>query len=232
MLVATLAGPPLSADAPLRRTYDAVFHRYRGPIPIEYMRALAKHESSFNPANTRGAAWGLMQVVEKVRISYNERRGTSYTRQDLLNPDVNVKIASDLLRRIIVAFGKHPDRNMQADWRNPEWVKIFTAGWNSGYSERAGVGRVATWLEEHGIPVTHDHLYKYAAAAGGTRHLQNLDKRDWQRKVARTYFAELGEKDPGGPLLASRGARGGAVALGLALFAGLGYAMWREGLFT
>ena len=219
MLVATLSGPGLGAAQSLPRTYDAVFQRYRGAIPMEYLRALAKRESNLNPANTTGAAWGLLQVVESVRLSYNKRRGTSYTRQDLLN-------------RIVIAFAKHPDRNMQRDWRNKEWVKIFTAGWNSGYSEAAGVGRVASWMEEQGIPVTHDSLFRYAAAAGGTRHLQNDAKRVWQASVSDLYFEELGVKDPGGPLVAKRTGSAVPVTMGLALFAGLGYVLWREGLFT
>jgi hypothetical protein len=230
MFVATLSGPPLAASTPVAtHAYDDVFNRHRGAIPLEYMRALAYHESRMNPAERKDPAWGLMQVVESVRTSYNKRRGTSYTRQDLLNPDVNVKIAADLLNRIVVAFGKHPDRNMRADWHNPEFVKLLTAGWNSGYSEAAGVGHVASWLEEQGVPVTHDNVFRYGAAAGGTRHLSNTAKRDWQRKVSTTYFEYLGIKDPGGPLVATRG-RAAPVALGLVLFAGLGYVLWREGL--
>jgi hypothetical protein len=233
MLVATLSGPQLAASRPITHAYDDVLNRYRGAIPLAYMRALAKRESNMNPAERKDPAWGLMQVVESVRKSYNKRRGTSYTRQDLLNPDVNVKIAADLLNRIVVAFRKHPDRNMQPNWRNPEFVKLLTAGWNSGYSEAAGVGHVASWLEEQGVPVTHDNVFRYAAAAGGHWTLQRTAKQEWQRSVAALYFTELGVKDPGGPLVArSSSGRAGAVAVGLALFAGLGYFAWREGLFS
>jgi hypothetical protein len=106
-------------------------------------------------------------------------------------------IAADLLNRIVLAYRKHPHWNMRANWSNPEFVKLVTAGWNSGYSEAAGVGRVARWLEENQIPVTHDNVFRYAAQAGGTKHLSNTAKQRWQRSVADLYFAEGGPGDTG-----------------------------------
>ncbi len=79
---------------------------------------------------------------------------------------------------------------MQTDFGNPEFVKLLLAGHNSGYSEAGGVGRVASYLEQRGIPVTHDNVFKYASAAGATVHLQNTAKQRWQREVAALYFAQ------------------------------------------
>jgi hypothetical protein len=182
----------------LPRTFDAIFARYAGRLPVTYLRTLAKRESNLNPREAKDPAWGLMQVVPSVRESYNKRRGTSYTQSDLLDPDVNVKIASDLLNRIVVAYGKHRDPNLQENWHNPEFVALVTAGWNSGYSEAAGVGHVASYLEARGIPVTHDNVFRYAGAAGGTKHLQNDAKRTWQKSVVDLFYREGG---PGGSIL-------------------------------
>lgn len=184
----------------LPTTFDALFNRYRNRVPLNYMRALTKKESNFNPNESNDPAWGLMQVVPVVREGYNSRYGTSYTKQDLLNPDINVKIVADLLNRIVIAYGKHPDANMQENWGNPEFVKLVTAGWNSGYSEGGGVGKVATWLNAHGIRVTHDSVFQYADQAGATTHLQDafqkpppaISKKTWQRQVTDLYFAEGG----------------------------------------
>lgn len=154
------------------------------------MRALTKRESDMNPLDATDPAWGLMQVVPQVRESYNQRKGTRYTQGDLLDPETNVKIAADLLNRIVVAYQKHPDRNMKEDWGNPEFVKLVTAGWNSGYSEAGGVGKVASYLERQGKPVTHDAVFQTAAAAGATVHLQNPVKYSWQRSVSDLYFAQ------------------------------------------
>ncbi len=174
----------------LSTRYDPIFREFAGRVPVAYLRALAKRESNMDPGDTHDPAWGLMQVVEKVRTSHNARRGTAYGRRDLLDPAVNVKIASDLLNRIVAAYGKHPSPNLKEDWTNPEFVKLVTAGWNSGYSEAAGVGYVARWLEERGLPVTHDTVFDYAGQAGGTRHLQNPVKRGWQKTVSDLYFQQ------------------------------------------
>ena len=133
------------------------------------MRALSKRESNQDPGDTRGPAWGLMQVVEVVRNSWNKRKpGEALSRPDLLDPVTNVRVASDLLNRIVIAYGKHPDKNMQEDWSNPAFVQLVTAGWNSGYSESGGVGRVARYLEANQIPVTHDNVFRYAVAGSYT----------------------------------------------------------------
>lgn len=197
----------------LSTRFDSIFRAYANRVPVAYLRALSKRESNQNPASADGAAWGLLQVVPSVRQGYNERYGTSYAPEDLLDPEINTKIAADLLNRIVVAFGKHPSANMREDWANPEFVKLVTAGWNSGYSERAGVGHVASYLEARGLPVTHDNVFAYAGQAGGTTpHLQNPAKQSWQRSVAALYFAQ---PDAGGNL--------GSSLLTLAL---VGFVAW------
>jgi hypothetical protein len=174
----------------LPSTYDSIFQKHAGRLPVAYLRALGKRESDLNPRSSDGAAWGLLQVIPAVLKSYNERHGTSHNREELLNPDTNVQIAADLLNRIVVAFGKHPSRNLKENWANPEFVKLVTAGWNSGYSEAGGVGRVADYLEQRGIPVTHDSVFKHAGSAGATEHLSNPAKQSWQRGVAALYFTQ------------------------------------------
>lgn len=177
----------------LPTTYDALFAQYAPSVPRTFMRALAKRESDFNPNNASGPAWGLMQIVESVRNSYNKRFGTAYARNDLLNPQVNVAMAGDLLRNIVRGYSKHPDRNMREDWSNPEFVKLVLAGWNSGYSEGGGVGKIASWLEARGIPVTHDAVFHYApSAAPNTAYLFTDAKRRWQAGVADLYFSTGG----------------------------------------
>ena len=66
------------------------------------------------------------------------------------------------------------------------------AGWNSGYSEAGGVGRVADFLESRGVPVTHANVFKYSGAAGATKHLRNPTKERWQRTVVDLFYKEGG----------------------------------------
>lgn len=201
----------------LDRRFDPLFAKYSGVVkakygvtlPVPFLRALGKRESNLNPSEADMPAFGLLQVIPKVAQSHNKRHGTSFSHGDMLNPDANVRVATDLLARIVVAYGKHPGRNLQENWGNPEFVKLVTAGWNSGYSEAGGVGRVADYLEAHHIPVTHDSVFASAGAAGATRHLQNDKKRRWQRTVAELFFQQP-----------DRGASAGIIvlAVGVAAF--------------
>ena len=195
----------------LSKAFDPMFRRWGGSIPVPFLRALSKRESNQNPAAGGGSYFGLFQVGYKnVLPSYNSRHGTSYTPQDLFKPDVNTKIISEFLGRIVDSYKRHPSPNMKENWSNREFIKLLVAGHNSGYSEAGGVGRVARFLEERSIPVTHDNVFTYAATAGATKHLSNIKKRNWQRSVSDLYFAQ-----PDRPT-------GGLLALAAVLFVGWG----------
>ncbi len=175
------------------KQFDPLFAKYGGLVPVPLLRALSKKESDQNPRDTQGSYWGLLQVGYKnVLPGFNKRHGTSYDRNDLLNPAINVQVATDTLNRIIKAYAKHPSSNLQTDFSNPEFVKLLLAGWNSGYSEASGVGKVATYLEKRGLPVTHANVFKYAAKAGATKYLRSEfdKKRRWQISVANLYYAQ------------------------------------------
>lgn len=179
----------------LPTVYDGYFARHAGRIPVAYLRALAFKESGFNPrattnASSSSAARGILQVVGVAREDYNRVHGTNYQPDDLWDVDTNVKIAADTLNRIATAYDKHPSKNLHMDWGNPEYVKLLTQGWNAGYSEGGGVGKVATYLEQRGIPVTHDAVVANASAAGAASYLSATARRDWQRAVAALYFLQ------------------------------------------
>src|SRR5262249_53953931 len=135
--------------SPRVRRFDPVFERYRGGIPIEYIRALVDRESNGQPTVRAGSAIGLMQIVPVVLDDYNKRHGTAYQSEHLTSPATNVAIGCELLRIIIESYRKnHPRvRTLQADWNNPQFVELLTFGWNAGFSEAGGVGRVTRYLE-------------------------------------------------------------------------------------
>ncbi len=67
----------------------------------------------------------------------------------------------------------------------------LTFGWNAGWSEAGGVGRVARYLESSGqTDITIDLIHLYARAAGASRHLSRADKVAWSKKVAALYQTE------------------------------------------
>jgi Transglycosylase SLT domain len=190
-----LGGPPTAVTAPgeLSRRFDPVFERSRGPIPIEYLRALVDRESATNPNARTSQARGLMQIIPVVLDDYNKRHGTSYQLDHLFDPMINVAIGCELLRRIIDSYWRnHPFvPNLQADWTNLRFVELLTFGWNAGFSESGGVGRVVGYLEQHGITdVTIDLVHRTADVAGASSHLSNVAKVSWCKSVAALYQRE------------------------------------------
>ena len=186
----------------LSTQYDPIFRRHAGRLPVAYLRALAAKESGFNPqaaaSSSENAARGLLQIVGVARVDYNQRHGTNYSSQDLFDPNINVAIGADLLQRIVSYLGRHPSKNLHEDWHNPEFVKLLTAGWNAGFSDSGGVGRVASYLEAQRAAVTHDAVYDSAAAAGAVSALQNPARAAWQRGVADLYYQQPDRFDTGG----------------------------------
>ena len=185
---------PNAAGGVAPRTFDQIFAAYGHGVPVPYLRALALRESGMNARLADGPAWGLLQVIEVVRQDYNQKSGATYTRQDLLNPIVNVSIASAALATIIESYARnHPHViNLQANWQNPKFVELLTFGWNAGWSERGGVGRVATFLEQRGVfDLTIDLVHEAAKDAGASPHLSSDAKVSWCKSVVAQYLREL-----------------------------------------
>lgn len=188
--------PPVALpSSQLPRRFDALFNRYRGSMPIEYVRALVARESSFHASASAGSAIGLMQIIPVVLGDYNKRHGTTYQREHLVDPRINVAIGCELLRLIIASYRRFHPRilNLQENWDNARFVELLTFGWNAGYSEAGGVGRVARYLEAHGTTdITIERVHEVARAAGASKHLSNVAKVRWSKSVTALYLRERG----------------------------------------
>jgi hypothetical protein len=186
--------PPPKAAPGISREFDALFDRFGLGIPVPYLRALAKKESDMNPKEKTDPAWGLLQVIEAVRLGFNQREGAEYSREDLLNPEINVRIVASSLRRIIASYARnHPQvPNLAERWDNPRFVELVTFGWNAGFSEKAGVGKVVQLLEAAGIyDITIDTVHEWARGTfGASPHLLRKDKVAWSKSVTALYYAE------------------------------------------
>lgn len=185
----------------LSTQYDPLFQKYAGgSIPVAYLRALSYRESGQNPSANAGkaAAQGLLQITTTAMNGYNQKHGTSYATSAALDPNVGIPVAVDLLQAIIRSYAGHPSDNLHVDWGNPEFVKLLTAGWNAGYSDGGGVGKVATYLERAGRPVTHDSVVGNAGAAGAVSYLGDVNRAAWHRSVSDLYFAQPDAGQTGG----------------------------------
>lgn len=191
-----------SASPSIPRTFDAVFARHGQDLPVAYLRALAWSESRLDPRATtrKSSATGLLQVVDVVRSDHNRLHGTAYTRKDLTDPVINVTVAAAALRRVVRSYARNHQAvpNLLEDWNNYRFVELLTNGWNAGWSERAGLGRVARYLAEQvgTNDITIDLVHQHARAAGATRHLYNPNRLRWAQKVARHYSDERARDAP------------------------------------
>jgi hypothetical protein len=188
-----VVGGGKSAISSRVRRFDAVFERYRGSIPLAYLRALVDRESNGRPDVRTGSAVGLMQIVPVVLADYNKRHGTAVQSAQLVDPATNVAIGCELLRLIANSYRKnHPHvPNFQTDWNNPRFVELLTFGWNAGFSEAGGVGRVARYLEKLGaVDITLEQITAHARVAGASKHLSNSAKVAWCKSVVALYMRE------------------------------------------
>jgi hypothetical protein len=177
---------------PISRAYDPLFAAHGQGLPVAYLRALAAHESDMH-ADAGPPGRGLFSVVDVVRADYNQRHGTRLAPADLLDPAVNTQVAADALRRIVDGYARSHRAvpNLREDWTNPRFVELVTFGWNAGFSERGGVGRVASYLERLGTTeLTLDVVAAAAARAGASPHLSDPRKVRYCRDVTATYFRE------------------------------------------
>ncbi len=193
------APPPTTAPKiigptqPISRAFDPLFLAFGPTLPASYLRALAAHESDMHPDAGSGPGRGLFSIVDVVLADFNERHHTHFVVADLFKPVVNVQIGADTLGRIVDSYAKnHPDvPNLREDWNHPRFVELVTFGWNAGFSERGGVGRVAAFLARQGRrDLTIDIVAANAAAAGATAHLTNPNKARYCRDVVATYLRE------------------------------------------
>lgn len=186
---------PTGPRQPITRDFDPLFAAFGNAIPISYLRALAAHESDMHPGADYGRGAGLFSIVPIVLQDFNDAHSTHFTRSDLLVPLVNVQVAADALRRRVIEGYRHNHPNvpnLHEDWRNPRFVELVTFGWNAGFSERAGVGRVATVLEHAGrTDITIDLVAATAREAGASPNLSNPGKVAYAKSVTATYFDEL-----------------------------------------
>lgn len=175
--------------------FDKIFEKEGHGLPVPFLRALAKRESNLNPKDSKGPAWGLLQVginanAGNVLSSYNHRHGTSLTKSDMLDPAKNVRVASDLLSRIVSLYNQE---GIKTDWGNGNFIGLVVAGWNSGYSRKAGTIKVIRHLAKAGLPVTHENVFSHSKAAGATKHLGNPKKLAWQKGVVALALKEFGK---------------------------------------
>ncbi len=204
--------------------WDPTIEKYAGRVPVAFIRALIHGESGGNSQleNPASHAAGLLQLTEIVRRDWNDAHPDApVSREQLFDPELNVRIGAALLNRIVQVYARHP--TLQPNWGARRYAELVALGWNAGYSDRGGVGLAVTHLEAAGAQpadVTVDSVARVAAGLPqASRFVSSPDRIAYARAVADLY---LGSRTA--PVVASRGSVGGPIvvaalgALGLAHF--------------
>ena len=119
------------------RPHENIFrrHAFQSQLPAHFLFAIARQESAFNPrAISSAGARGLMQLMPgTARMVADRVRVKRPSREELLNPDVNVRLATHHLARLMRRYGGNR--------------ALVAAAYN------AGEQRVARWLKNaDGMP--------------------------------------------------------------------------------
>jgi soluble lytic murein transglycosylase-like protein len=204
--------------------WDPLIEKYAGRVPVAFIRALIHGESGGNSQleNPTSHAAGLLQITEIVRRDWNGAHPDApVSREQLFDPELNVRIGAALLNRIVQVYAHHP--TLQPAWSSRRYAELVALGWNAGYSGRGGVGLAVSHLEAAGAEpadVTVDSVARVAVGIPqASRFVSRPDRIAYARAIADLY---LGSRNA--PVVASRGGVGGPIvvaalgALGLAHF--------------
>lgn len=118
--------------------FDSLFRAYAGLSPYDwrFLAAIAQAESGFDPGDISWAgARGLMQVMPSTA------RGMGYSADQLMDPEINVRVAAMLLRQL--------DGQMAQYTTDPaERRRFVLAAYNAGSAHVADAVRLA---EKYGL---------------------------------------------------------------------------------
>lgn len=173
--------------------WDPVIEKYAGRVPLAFIRALVHGESGGNSQkeNPASHAAGLLQITEIVRQDWNSAHADApVTREQLFDPEINVRLGAALLNRIVQVYGHHP--TMRPDWKLRRYAELVALGWNAGYSDHGGVGLAVTELEAAGATpddVTVDTVARVAGSLpAASKFVSRPERVAYAKAVADLYL--------------------------------------------
>ncbi|HEY0714893.1 MAG TPA: transglycosylase SLT domain-containing protein [Polyangia bacterium] len=172
---------------------EQLLARHAGTIPLTYLRALARHESGFNPQNVnpKSNATGLFQITSIALADFNRANGTKHTLADLAEPELATRVAVRHVGAVLQAYAVVP--SLRGDWTNRRFLELVTFGWNSGHN---AVVRLAKLLEQQGITgerITVDTVHQLAVKLK-VPYLSEPSRLAWAKTVATTALTPAGAR--------------------------------------
>ena len=114
-------------------------------VPADLVAAVIYRESRFRDQTSSAGARGLMQITPRTaKLIERESGGTTFTQEDLANPDVNIAYGTFYLRLLLDKF----EQNQIA----------ALAAYNAGETNVANWGGSSLKLDEIEFPETRDYI--------------------------------------------------------------------------
>jgi hypothetical protein len=175
---------------PISTKLDGLFARHAGPIPVPFLRALAYHESGFNPrnVNAKSNATGLFQITAVALADFNRQNGTKHGLADLVDAELATRVAVRHLGEILKLYATVS--SLRPDWTSRRFLELLVFGWNSGHN---GVARLAKALEAQGIGADRVTVDTVGQLATTTKvpYLSEPARISWAKTVATTALTPL-----------------------------------------
>lgn len=211
--------------------WEPLVRKFAGKIPVKFGLTVIAHESAGNPDAVSGTgARGLMQITGVALKAVNRGLGTTYNRDDLFDPEINVMVGMGLLNSIVQTWDFRHPKTLSARWTSAQWLALLVLAWNAGSFEHNGVGYVVATMERGKIPRSKITVDTVAQAAENlpeaSKWLSVPQRVAWAKKVARDYLRVAEPRLPAAEK--PKGSKWPWVVAGGALVGGAAYMMMRS----
>lgn len=181
--------------------YDGVFEKFRGSIPLSFLRVLAFSQSQMNTKKSIQDSAGLFMISEAAMKAYDKKfpsfmPPSPHKLTDLTNPSFNTAIAVWIISNIVKYYATRYPKTMTENWNSPLYVAIIAYSFTVGYSEPKGVGSALKKFESNPSKLSLDSLAQVAKELGLGKAKYNANVLNRARNVGNLYVADLGGKAP------------------------------------
>ncbi|MFH1010990.1 MAG: M23 family metallopeptidase [bacterium] len=177
------------ASMPAERSFDEIFKKYLGEIPLAFARAITW---PWNPSSDVAGSVGLFQITDTVRESFNKFTGSTFSKGDLKDPNINSRIGLWLLCSIVQDLStKHPV-TMKMNWADLRYAGLIAQAYHTGQASVSGlIGK----LEAQKIPadrITVDTVKQAATVSGSAANTFTADPKrlEYVRGIVSRYAAQ------------------------------------------
>ncbi len=205
--------------------FDTIFNKFRGKIPISFLRSLSYLKSSMNTNRSIQNSAGLFMISLPVLKAYdkafpNQSPEGGHKATDLSDPILNTKIALWIINRIVKYYAKNYPKTLSENWNDATYISLIVHGFNTGYTEPKGIGAAIKKIEnEAPKKMTIDNVATISKALGLNKSKYDERKINFAKNVANVYFIDSGK--PTSKIVMTKEAGTGPIIMMGAAIAGL-----------